>query len=106
MVKGTHNPYWDSFNISLHTLNGGDPKRSIFIEVYDHKMTYSFNFAYLRQIRSDKIFVDHRGKHELVGHFETTLADIVPGKEFDLVNPSHLSKKHYKNSGKWFTLLI
>ena len=80
MTKSTHNPYWEAFTISLRTLNNGDPQRPLRVEVYDHKLS---------------------GKHELVGMFETTTAQLAkPGNEFALIHPGlQIKKRHYVNSG-------
>ncbi|XP_069369186.1 copine-3-like isoform X1 [Paralichthys olivaceus] len=83
VVYNNLNPIWRPFRISLRSLCGGDVEKPIKVYCYDHHIS---------------------GSHDLIGSFQTTLAELQLGThispaEFECINPKKLKKKNYKNSG-------
>ncbi|XP_062235200.1 copine-3-like isoform X1 [Platichthys flesus] len=83
VVYDNLNPIWRPFRISMRSLCGGDVEKPIKVVCYDHRVS---------------------GSHDLIGSFQTTLAELQVGThispaEFECINPKKLKKKKYKNSG-------
>lgn len=84
VVRNNLNPIWKPFRVSLRALCGGDVEKPIKVECYDHHIN---------------------GSHDLIGTFQTTLAQMQTGThicptEIECINPKKKSKKrNYKNSG-------
>ncbi|XP_060949436.1 copine-3-like [Limanda limanda] len=83
VVHNNLNPIWRPFRISMRSLCGGDVEKPIKVDCYDHRVS---------------------GSHDLIGSFQTTLAELQVGThispaEFECINPKKLKKKNYKNSG-------
>lgn len=82
VIKNSLNPVWRPFQISLHTLCGGDTERKVKVICYDW---------------------DKDGGHDLIGQFFTTVSEIEKSKkphDFPVINPKKKAKKSsYKNSG-------
>ncbi|XP_076617445.1 copine-3-like isoform X2 [Chaetodon auriga] len=84
VVKNNLNPIWRPFRIPLQSLCGGDVEKPIKVDCHDYNSS---------------------GSHDLIGSFETTLAQIQQGSqtyaaEFDCINSNKKQKKRrYKNSG-------
>uniref|UniRef100_A0A672HE89 Copine-3 n=1 Tax=Salarias fasciatus TaxID=181472 RepID=A0A672HE89_SALFA len=83
-VNNNLNPMWRPFRISLRALCGGDAEKPVKVDCYDHRFS---------------------GSHELIGSFQTTLAEMQLGThispaEFQCINQKKKAKKaNYKNSG-------
>ncbi|XP_067434043.1 copine-3-like isoform X1 [Thunnus thynnus] len=83
VIYNNLNPTWRPFRISLRALCGGDVEKPIKVYCYDHH---------------------HNGSHDLIGSFETTLAEMQTGThispaEMKCINPKKLKKRGYQNSG-------
>lgn len=83
VIYNNLNPTWRPFRISLRALCGGDVEKPIKVYCYDHH---------------------HNGSHDLIGSFETTLAEMQTGThispaELKCINPKKLKKRGYQNSG-------
>ncbi|XP_034429040.1 copine-3-like isoform X2 [Hippoglossus hippoglossus] len=83
VVYNNLNPIWRPFRIPMRSLCGGDVEKPIKVYCYDHRVS---------------------GSHDLIGSFQTTLAELQVGThvfpaEFECINPKKLKKKNYKNSG-------
>ncbi|XP_034561700.1 copine-3-like isoform X2 [Notolabrus celidotus] len=83
VVKNNLSPIWRPFRISLRALCGGDVEKPVKVDCYDHHIN---------------------GSHDLIGTFQTTLAQMQTGThicptEIECINPKKLKKKNYKNSG-------
>ncbi|KAL2085743.1 hypothetical protein ACEWY4_019063 [Coilia grayii] len=84
VVKRNLNPHWRPFRIPLQSLCGGDVEKPIKVDCHDY---------------------DNDGSHDLIGTFETTLAQLTEASrtrpaEFQCVNMKKKQKKrNYKNSG-------
>ncbi|CAB1449958.1 unnamed protein product [Pleuronectes platessa] len=83
VVYDNLNPIWRPFRISMRSLCGGDVEKPIKVVCYDHRIS---------------------GSHDLIGSFQTTLAELQVGThispaEFECINLKKLKKKKYKNSG-------
>lgn len=84
VVHNNLNPFWRPFRITLRSLCGGDVEKPIKVDCYDHR---------------------YNGSHDLIGSFQTTLAEMQVGThispaEFPCINQRKKGKKaNYKNSG-------
>ncbi|XP_070841678.1 copine-3-like isoform X2 [Chaetodon trifascialis] len=84
VVKNNLNPIWRPFRIPLQSLCGADVEKPIKVDCHDYNSS---------------------GSHDLIGSFETTLAQIQQGSqtyaaEFECINSKKKQKKRgYKNSG-------
>ncbi|KYO19500.1 copine-6 isoform A [Alligator mississippiensis] len=84
VVYNNLNPSWEPFRVSLHSLCGCDPDRTIKCMVYDHNSS---------------------GKHDYIGEFTTSfreMQEVADGNEvqWECINPKYRDKKkNYKNSG-------
>lgn len=84
VVHNNLNPFWRPFRITLRSLCGGDVEKPIKVDCYDHR---------------------YNGSHDLIGSFQTTLAEMQVGThispaEFQCINQRKKGKKaNYKNSG-------
>nr|CAB3233432.1 copine-3 [Phallusia mammillata] len=81
--KGTRKPKWNTFTVRIHSLCGGNFDRPVKFSCFDY---------------------DSNGKHDLIGEFESTVAQLLDANNstiFGLINPKkQTKKKDYKNSGK------
>ncbi|XP_057609879.1 copine-7 isoform X2 [Chionomys nivalis] len=84
VVKNNLNPVWDPFKVSLNSLCSCEETRPLKCLVWDY---------------------DSRGKHDFIGDFTTTFAEMQKAFEeeqaqWDCVNAKYKQKKrNYKNSG-------
>lgn len=84
VIKNSLNPVWKPFTVTSQKLCNNDPDRQIKVTCYDW---------------------DSDGSHDLIGHFETTLAELQTNDGngqgmWDCINPhKQQKKKKYKNSG-------
>ncbi|XP_075899267.1 copine-3-like isoform X2 [Nelusetta ayraudi] len=84
VIKNNLNPTWKPFRIPIQLLCGGDVENLIKVDCHDY---------------------NNSGSHELIGSFQTTLAQVQQGSqtyaaEFECVNSKKKAKKRgYKNSG-------
>lgn len=81
VIKNTLDPVWKPFDITSRKLCNNDPERKIKVTCYDW---------------------DSDGSHDLIGEFETTLADLESRTQssWDCINQKKKEKKKkYKNSG-------
>ncbi|XP_028288420.1 copine-3-like [Parambassis ranga] len=83
VINNNLNPTWRPFQISLRALCGGEVEKPIKVNCYDYRSN---------------------GSHDLIGTFETTLAQLqvathISPAEFECINPKKFKKKNYKNSG-------
>ncbi|XP_008948506.1 PREDICTED: copine-1-like [Merops nubicus] len=84
VIKNNLNPCWRKFSVPLQTFCGGDFNKNIKVQCADH---------------------DSDGSHDLIGTFETNLAQLQKAGdgcpvEFECVHPEKKQKKNsYKNSG-------
>uniref|UniRef100_A0A8C4L8P5 Copine-1 n=1 Tax=Equus asinus asinus TaxID=83772 RepID=A0A8C4L8P5_EQUAS len=80
VIKNNLNPTWKRFSVPLQRFCGGDPSTPIQVRCSDY---------------------DSDGSHDLIGTFQTSLAQLqtVPA-EFECIHPEkQQKKKSYKNSG-------
>ncbi|KAM5295625.1 copine-7 isoform 2-T2 [Glossophaga mutica] len=84
VVKDDLSPKWEPFKVSLNSLCSGDETRPLKGLVWDH---------------------DARGKHDFIGEFTTTFAEMQRAfrggqAQWECVNAKYKRRKrHYKNSG-------
>ncbi|KAM8776353.1 copine-7 isoform 2-T2 [Rhynchonycteris naso] len=84
VVKNNLNPVWEPFKVSLNSLCSCEETRPLKCLVWDH---------------------DSRGKHDFIGEFTTTFAEMQRAfsedqAQWECVNAKYKQKKrHYKNSG-------
>ncbi|XP_054426244.1 copine-7 [Pteronotus mesoamericanus] len=84
VVKDNLSPEWEPFTVSLSSLCGGDETRPLKGLVWDH---------------------DSRGRHDFIGEFTTTFAEMQRAfregqAQWECVNAKYQRRKrHYKNSG-------
>ncbi|KAF6077160.1 copine 7 [Phyllostomus discolor] len=84
VVRDNLSPEWEPFKVSLNSLCGGDETRPLKGLVWDH---------------------DARGKHDFIGEFTTSFAEMQAAfrggqAQWECVNPKYKQRKrHYKNSG-------
>ncbi|XP_075264792.1 copine-1-like [Convolutriloba macropyga] len=85
VIRDDLNPNWPAFRINCATFCDNNPQLELKIDCYDH---------------------ERDGKHDLIGTFYTTAAELTSqssGKEFQLIHPKKKEKKSsYKNSGLIF----
>jgi hypothetical protein len=83
VVKNDLNPRWRTFDIKASRLCGGDLNAPIKVDCYDY---------------------DSDGKHDFIGSFTTSVAELMQGAtkplQWPCMNPKKVAKKkNYKNSG-------
>ncbi|XP_059521534.1 copine-7 [Myotis daubentonii] len=84
VVKDNLNPVWEPFKVSLNSLCSCEETRPLKCLVWDH---------------------DSRGKHDFIGEFATTFAEMQTAfaqdqAQWECVNAKYKQKKrHYRNSG-------
>uniref|UniRef100_A0A669QMI4 Copine-3 n=1 Tax=Phasianus colchicus TaxID=9054 RepID=A0A669QMI4_PHACC len=79
VIKNNLSPCWRRFSVPLQTFCGGDLNKPIKVQCSDH---------------------DSDGSHDLIGVFETNLAQLQKAVEFECIHPEKKQKKKsYKNSG-------
>jgi Ca2+-dependent lipid-binding protein len=84
VVNNNLNPQWKPLTAKAHLLSGGD---------------------YTNEIKVDCKDWDKNGKHELIGSFKTSVAELIKhksGKEWPCINEAKVGKKKYENSGVIF----
>lgn len=83
VIKNDLNPKWRPFEVKASRLCGGDHRAPIRVDCLDY---------------------ESRGSHELIGSFETTVAELMEGSNKEIrwpvINPKKKAKKkNYENSG-------
>lgn len=83
VIKNDLNPKWRPFEVKASRLCGGDHRAPIKVDCLDY---------------------ESKGSHELIGSFETTVAELMEGasreQRWPVINPKKKAKKkNYENSG-------
>jgi hypothetical protein len=81
VVMNNLSPSWKPIQVKANLLSGGDLNNPIKVDCRDF---------------------DKNGKHELIGSFMTSVAEMIrdsKGREWPCINPAKQKKKHYNNSG-------